>query len=97
MPHANLTHAEAQTRARLIGDVSYDVELDLTTEGPTFPSRTTARFTAEPGASTFVDLQAEQVRSATLNGAVLPIVHQWKGNRSRRRLDFHRRRKRHCI
>ncbi len=72
MPHANLTHAEAQTRAQLIGDVSYDVELDLTAEGPTFPSRTTARFSAEPGASTFVDLQAEQVRSATLNGAALP-------------------------
>ena len=72
VPHANLTHAEARARARLVGDVSYHVELDLTSEGETFPSRTVARFSGEPGASTFIDLQAPQVRAATLNGEALP-------------------------
>jgi aminopeptidase N len=68
-----LTRAEAQERARLLGDVDYAVELDLRPAGPTFSSRTTVRFScAEPGTSTFIDLDAATLHSATLNGRSVP-------------------------
>jgi aminopeptidase N len=74
MPGTNLTRDEARTRAGLISDVSYAIELDLTTAAAgaaTFASTTTATFGAEPGASTFADLIAATVREVTLNGRSL--------------------------
>ena len=68
MPGTNLTRDEAATRSALIDVTTYDVELDLTGDGPTFSSRTVARFScSEPGTSTFVDTVAPSLRSATLN------------------------------
>jgi aminopeptidase N len=70
----NLTQIEAAERSRLVDVVSYDIALDLTdgTGGPgerTFRSTTTVTFTCtEPGATTFIDVAMERVRSATLNG-----------------------------
>ncbi len=61
---------EAAERARLVADVAYDVEFDLSDgRGDTFKatSRVTFASTA-PGASTFIDLRAHHVESATLNG-----------------------------
>ena len=80
MPGKNLTRAEAEARAALVTVDSYEVELDLTTgltaAPPTFRSRTTARFAAEVGAATFIDLIAPAVRTITLNGTELdPAAH----------------------
>ncbi|MFJ6200025.1 aminopeptidase N [Micromonospora sp. NPDC092111] len=69
----NLTQVEATERARLLEVTGYDINLDLSTavqaEGRTFRSRTEVRFRCtEPGAGTFIEVAAESVRSATLNG-----------------------------
>ncbi|NUR98469.1 MAG: aminopeptidase N, partial [Kribbellaceae bacterium] len=74
MPGTNLTRDEARSRAGVVSDVSYAIELDLAnapTGAPTYPSVTTITFAAEAGASTFADLIADKVREVTLNGAAL--------------------------
>ncbi|MDR0416834.1 MAG: aminopeptidase N [Propionibacteriaceae bacterium] len=72
MPGKNLTRAEAAARAQLIDVEAYDVALDLTQPGDTFTSTTTIRFSCRtPGAATFADLIAPEVRAVTLNGAGL--------------------------
>jgi aminopeptidase N len=67
----SLTHEEAQRRADLIRVTGYDVDLDLTTGGEQFASRTTIRFRAEPGAATFVEVAARELSRASLNGRPL--------------------------
>ncbi|MCG3024223.1 hypothetical protein KZ310_33475, partial [Escherichia coli] len=47
------------------------VELDLTKGERVFGSRTTVRFTATAGASSFIDAVTDTVRSVTLNGTEL--------------------------
>jgi aminopeptidase N len=69
----NLTRDDARTRAELLHVESYDVRLDLTDGGGkpserTFRSTTTVRFTARPGAETFVDVIADRFHSVVLNG-----------------------------
>ncbi|GGE86913.1 aminopeptidase N [Mycetocola zhadangensis] len=71
MPGENLTRAEAQERASLVSTSSYSITLDLTTGPETFRSTTTVRFTATPGASTFIDAITRTVHSVTLNGVDL--------------------------
>ncbi len=72
MPGQNLTRAEAVERAGAVTAVeSYAITLDLTTGPQTFASATTIRFTATPGADTFLDLVAPAVRAVTLNGVAL--------------------------
>ncbi len=71
MPGENLTRIEAQEREALVTTESYDVELDLTTGPTTFRSITTVRFTATPGASTFIDAITAEVHAVRLNGAEL--------------------------
>jgi aminopeptidase N len=67
-----LTRAEAQARARLIVKPSYAVELDLTVGAETFDCTAVIRFGCRrPGAKTFIDLGAVELRSAELNGAPL--------------------------
>ncbi|HEX6675327.1 MAG TPA: aminopeptidase N [Actinomycetes bacterium] len=80
MGHGNIGHGrgltrdEAEARARLLSDVRYHVEVDLT--GPSselFGSVAEVRFAcAEPGASTFLDLGARSVEWMELNGRPLP-------------------------
>ena len=70
----NLTRAEAQQRAGLIGDVSYEVRLDLRTGDVTFGSETLVRFGADPGASTFIDLDAVELHEVVLNGRTLNLT-----------------------
>jgi aminopeptidase N len=71
----NLTQPEAIERARLLDITGYDITLDLTdgTGGPgegSFRSTTRVEFRcAEPGAATFIEVAADRIRSATLNGA----------------------------
>ncbi|MFD2421397.1 aminopeptidase N [Amycolatopsis pigmentata] len=79
MPAPNLTRDQAEQRAGLLTVDSYDIALDLTDAngGPgerTFDSRTTVRFTSSrPGESSWIDIVAARVRSATLNGRPLDV------------------------
>lgn len=71
MPGENLTRIEAQERKALVEVESYDIELDLTTSETTFRSMTSVKFTATPGASTFIDAITSEVHSVVLNGSEL--------------------------
>jgi len=65
----NLTRDQAAERAALVAVDDYRIALDLTEGGErTFRSTTTVTFDATPGADTVIDLAADTVRSATLNG-----------------------------
>ena len=74
MPGENLTRLEAQERKSVVDVQSYEIELDLTRGAEVFGSSTTVRFTATPGASTFIDALTRTVHSATLNGAALDVA-----------------------
>ncbi|GLZ00892.1 aminopeptidase N [Actinoplanes sp. NBRC 103695] len=65
----SLTRAEAAERAATIDVESYEIDLDLTDPAGSFLSRTTVRFTATPGSSTFADLEPAELVAATLNGS----------------------------
>jgi aminopeptidase N len=75
----NLTRDEAAVRAELLAVHSYDLQLDVTDGAghageETFRSVTTVQFDVRtPGASTFIDLIADRVHSATLNGVELDV------------------------
>lgn len=74
----NLTREQAVERASLITVASYQVDLDLTDSrgGPgerTFRSVTTVVFDALAGADTVIDIAADTVRGATLNGRDLDV------------------------
>ncbi|GAA1913168.1 aminopeptidase N [Microbacterium aoyamense] len=71
MPGENLTRIEAQERRAIVDTQSYEIALDLTKGAEVFGSRTVVRFTATPGASTFIDLIARDVREITLNGRTI--------------------------
>ena len=73
MTDTNITRGEAAERSALVAVVSYDVHVDLSASATstTFRSTTTVTFTATPGTSTWIDLIAERVRSAVLNGRTL--------------------------
>jgi aminopeptidase N len=79
VPAPNLTRDQAKQRAELLEVESYDIELDLTDGrgGPgekTFESTTRIRFSSKhAGRSSWVDIIAEAVRSATLNGTGLDV------------------------
>ena len=77
----SLTLAEARERTRLLHVRSYEVDLDLTRGDEVAGSRTTVVFLSlVPGASTFVELTARRLVSATLNGVALPAS-AWDGHR----------------
>jgi aminopeptidase N len=82
----NLTQAEAIERARLLDLGGYDITLDLTdgTGGPgdaTFRSTTVVTFgCVEPGSDTFIEVAADRIRSATLNGTPLDVT-GWSAER----------------
>jgi aminopeptidase N len=77
----NLTRDQAVERAALITVDSYQISLDITdgsggSGGPgqrTFRSTTTVVFDALAGADTIIDLAADAVHSATLNGHELDV------------------------
>ena len=71
---ANLTRDEAEMRSALITVGSYQVELDLTRGDTTFRAVTKVSFDcARPGASTFINLVAAEVREIALNGAAVSL------------------------
>ena len=70
-----LSHDEAAGRAALLDVQAYGIELDLTTSEVTFASTTTVEFRCTtPGASTWIDLIAPTVVSATLNGDPIDLT-----------------------
>ncbi|HEX5117094.1 MAG TPA: aminopeptidase N, partial [Pseudonocardiaceae bacterium] len=81
MAAPNLTREQAEQRAELLEAQSYVIELDLTdgSGGPgekVFRSTTTARFRClRPGATSWIDLVAEQAERAVLNGVDLDLLH----------------------
>jgi len=65
----SLLRTEAQARAALIDVTCYDVALDLDQGAETFGSDVTITFRCrEPGAATFLDVDAASIGSITLNG-----------------------------
>jgi aminopeptidase N len=82
----NLTRDEAKDRGRLLRVSGYDIHLDLTAaagaEARSFRSTTTARFDcSDPGASTHIDITADTVLSATLNGEPVDVESGFTGRR----------------
>ncbi|MGA9872616.1 MAG: aminopeptidase N [Rhodococcus sp. (in: high G+C Gram-positive bacteria)] len=74
----NLTRDQAAARSNVLGNTAYSIVLDLTDGSgnpseKTFSSTTTITFTATPGSSTFVDIVASDIRSATLNGTSIDV------------------------
>ncbi len=74
----NLTRDQAAERAALVTVDSYHVALDLTDGNGkpsenTFRSVTTIEFDALAGADTYIDLAADTVHSATLNGREIDV------------------------
>ena len=74
----NITRAEAQARAELVSVDSYTIALDLGSvaaeAAATFGSTTSVRFTAtSTGEPTWIDLIADEVVSAELNGVPLGV------------------------
>jgi aminopeptidase N len=81
----NLTRDEARERSQLMNVASYDVHLDLSDAGiepRNFRSTSTISFTCrEPGATTHLDITADLLLSATLNGASLDVETGFTGQR----------------
>ncbi len=74
----NLTREQAVERAALVTVDNYRITLDLTDgEGNpserTFRSITAVEFDAMDGADTYIDIAADSIRSATLNGRDLDV------------------------
>jgi aminopeptidase N len=74
----NLTRDQAAERAALVTVDGYRIALDLTDGNGkpgdhTFRSTTTVAFDALPGADTVIDIAADTVRSATLNGHAIDV------------------------
>jgi aminopeptidase N len=74
----NLTRDQAVERAALITVGSYQISLDITdgSGAPgerTFRSTTTVAFDALAGADTVIDIAADSVRSASLNGVEIDV------------------------
>jgi len=83
----NLTRDEARARAALLEVTDYRVDLDLCgaiSGAATFRSTTTIRFACRtPGADSFVDLTADRIRAATLNGSPVDVAAGFDGHRLR--------------
>lgn len=72
MPGSNLTRIEAEERKAVVeAPIHYHVDLDLTVGGKTFGSTSRISFGARSGASTFLDIIADDVESVELNGVAL--------------------------
>ncbi|MCV7299424.1 aminopeptidase N [Mycobacterium barrassiae] len=74
----NLTRDQAVERAALVTVDNYRIELDLTDGAgkpgeTTFRSLTTVEFDALDGADTYIDIAADRIRSAVLNGRDIDV------------------------
>lgn len=73
MPEINvsLTQSEARTRASLIHNCSYLLELDCVGDPNSYRFRVVIEFQAEPGSSTFVDAQVDRIEEMRWQGEPL--------------------------
>ncbi|WP_237573399.1 aminopeptidase N [Mycolicibacterium lacusdiani] len=69
----NLTRDQAAERAALVTVDAYRIELDLTAGERTFRSTTTVEFSALAGADTVIDIAADTIHRATLNGVDVDV------------------------
>src|SRR5579859_913297 len=80
----NLTEPDAQARAALLSNLSYEVSLVLSDdpEAETFQSATTVVFdAAHEGSETFINIAARSIEECTLNGKRLTEAqHRFNGN-----------------
>ena len=83
MARRDLTRVEAEERAAIVGAPSYDVTLDLTGDDRRFRSETLVRFTATPGASTFIESTTVELHEVVLNGRALDAASASDGHRIR--------------
>ena len=82
MSIAEITRDQTIERAKLLNTVSYDVSVDLTGGDEVFGSRSVITFNCTtPGASTYVDLIAREVREIVLNGAAIEPAAAWADGR----------------
>ncbi|WP_308799629.1 aminopeptidase N [Agromyces silvae] len=68
MPRPELSRVEAEARAALVREPSYEVTLDLTRDDGAFRAETVARFGAVRGGSTFIEATTTEVHEIELNG-----------------------------
>ena len=77
MATANITREEAALRSRVVKAETYRVTVDVTSNGLADPERTFASHTeldfTSAGGSTHLDVIADEIRSATLDGKPLPL------------------------
>ncbi|WP_033294059.1 aminopeptidase N [Amycolatopsis jejuensis] len=87
MAGSNISRGEARERAALLAVSDYEVHFDLTgaaSGAATFRSASVIRFTSrKPGAGTHVDLTADRLVRATLNGEPLDPAELYDGHRLR--------------
>src|SRR5215472_17280525 len=77
-----ITRAETAKRSRLLSVDRYDVSLDLAGGGEVIGSTSVVTFgCAEPGASSYADLIAENVREITLIGVAVDPATACSGER----------------
>ena len=82
MSVAEITRDQTIERANLLNAVSYDVSLDLTCGDEVFGSVSVITFgCTTPGASTYVDLIAQEVREIVLNGTAIEPATAWAHGR----------------
>ena len=78
----NLTETDAQARAALLSNLSYEVALVLSDDpsAETFQSATTIVFdAAHEGSETFINIAARSIDECTLNGALTASEGQRQG------------------
>ncbi|HEU5420015.1 MAG TPA: aminopeptidase N [Streptosporangiaceae bacterium] len=82
MAPTEITRDQTRERAALLQVDSYEVRLDYTGGDQLFRSESVIRFSCrEPGAASYADLIAEQVREITLNGTALDPATAYTGDR----------------
>jgi aminopeptidase N len=69
--NVSLTRGEAEARAALISDCHYRLQLDLALGRDRYGYRVELEFSGEPGATTFLDAQVDQVAGMTWQGEEL--------------------------
>ncbi|WP_413333532.1 aminopeptidase N [Brevibacterium sp. GP-SGM9] len=82
----NLTRDEAQSRTQLLKVKTYTVHIDVSnaeTDAETYYSRTVVEFKARAAGATFIDLIADSVSSAEINGETLDPAEVFDGARVR--------------
>ncbi|WP_193096054.1 aminopeptidase N [Brevibacterium sp. FME17] len=80
----NLTRGEAQSRTQVLDVSTYTVDIDVSnaeTGAPTYLSRTVVEFNSRADCSTFIDLIADSVTYAEINGKILDPAEVFDGAR----------------